>query len=53
MSSVPLGAAWLADAIGADHRAPATETDAVLLLALPLLWVLGVVLFIVLKFRSR
>jgi len=53
MSSIPLGAAWLADAIGADHRAPATATDAVLLIALPALWLLGVVVLIVLKLRSR
>ena len=53
MSSISPGTAWLAGAIGADHRAPATENDAVLLLALPLLWVVGVVLVIVLKFRSR
>jgi len=43
----------LADAIGADHRALATDADAVLLFAIPVLWVAGVLLVIVLKFRSR
>jgi len=53
MSSISPGAAWLADAISADHRALATAGDAVLLLALPTLWLLGVVALIVLKLRSR
>ena len=40
-------------ALGADHRAPASETDALLLLAIPMLWIAGVVLLIVHKFRAR
>ena len=40
-------------ALGADHRAPANETDVVLLLAIPALWIAGVVLLIVRKFRVR
>jgi hypothetical protein len=40
-------------ALGADHRSPASETETVLLLAIPALWIAGVVLLIVRKFRAR
>ena len=53
MLCVPGFSRALGDAIGADHRALATDADAVLLFAIPVLWVAGVLLVIVLKFRSR
>jgi hypothetical protein len=37
----------------ADHRALASQPDALLLLAIPVLWLIGVVLFIVFKFRAH
>ena len=39
--------------IGADHMATAMGSDAVVLLAVPLLWMAGVLLFIAYKLRSR
>jgi len=39
--------------ISADHIAAAAGSDAILFLAIPLLWIAGVVLLIALKFRSR
>jgi hypothetical protein len=39
--------------IGADHVAAAAGSDAAVLLAIPVLWILGVVVFVALKFRSR
>jgi hypothetical protein len=36
-----------------DHRLAASSTDVTLFLAIPILWMLGVVLFIVYKLRSR
>ena len=39
--------------IAADHVAAAAGGDAVLLLAIPALWIIGVVVLIAFKFRSR
>jgi hypothetical protein len=39
--------------IGADHVAAAAGGDALLLLAIPVLWIVGVVVFVAFKFRSR
>jgi hypothetical protein len=39
--------------IGADHVAAAAGSDAILLLAIPVLWVVGVIVFVAFKFRSR
>ena len=39
--------------IGADHVAAATSGDALLLLAIPLLWIVGVIVLIAVKFHSR
>ena len=39
--------------IGADHVAAAAGGDAMLLIAIPVLWIIGVVVFVALKFRSR
>ena len=39
--------------IGADHVAAAAGGDALLLLAIPVLWIVGVVAFVAFKFRSR
>jgi hypothetical protein len=40
-------------AIGADHVAAAAGGDAMLLLAIPLLWIIGVIALIAVKFHSR
>ena len=40
-------------AIGADHVAAAGGDDAIVLLAIPALWVVGVIVFVALKFHSR
>jgi len=40
-------------AMGADHIAAAAGGDAILILAMPVLWMLGVILFVVLKLRSH
>src|SRR3989442_15941098 len=53
MLSLPHAVPSIATAVGADHPAPASETDVVLLLAIPMLWLAGVVLLIVHKFRAR
>jgi len=39
--------------IGADHVAAAAGGDALLLLAIPVLWIVGVVVLVAFKFRSR
>lgn len=39
--------------IGADHVAAAAGGDAMLLIAIPVVWIIGVVVFVALKFRSR
>jgi hypothetical protein len=39
--------------IGADHVAAVAGTDAILRLAIPVLWIAGVIAFIALKLRSR
>jgi hypothetical protein len=39
--------------IGADHVAAAAGGDALLLLALPVLWIIGVIVFVAFKFHSR
>jgi len=39
--------------IGTDHVAAAAGADAVLLLAIPVLWIIGVIVFVAFKFHSR
>jgi len=39
--------------IGADHVAAAAGGDALLLIAIQVLWIVGVVVFVAFKFRSR
>jgi hypothetical protein len=39
--------------IGADHVAAVAGTDAIVLLAIPLLWIAGVIAFVAFKLRSR
>ena len=39
--------------IGADHVAAAAGGDAIVLLAIPALWIVGVIVFIAFKFHSR
>jgi hypothetical protein len=39
--------------IGADHVAAAAGADAIALLAIPALWILGVIVFVALKLRYR
>jgi hypothetical protein len=39
--------------IGADHVASAGGADAIVLLAIPVLWMVGVVLFVAFKFHRR
>jgi hypothetical protein len=39
--------------IGADHVAAAAGGDALLLLATPALWIIGVVILVASKFRAR
>ena len=39
--------------IGADHVAALAGTDAIVLLAIPALWIAGVIVFIAFKFHSR
>lgn len=39
--------------IGADHVAAATSGEEMLLLAIPALWIVGVILFIAFKLQSR
>jgi hypothetical protein len=40
-------------AIGADHVTAAAPGEAMLLLTIPILWMIGVVVFVAFKFRSR
>jgi len=53
MLSIPDGAGRIASALAADHMRPAIGGDAVIMLALPALWIAGVVLLIVRKLRAR
>jgi hypothetical protein len=39
--------------IGADHVAAAAGGDAMVLLAIPAAWIVGVIVFVALKLRSR
>ena len=39
--------------IGADHVAAAAGSEVIVLLAIPVLWVVGVIVFVAFKFRSR
>jgi len=39
--------------IGADHIAAAAGGDAIALLLVPVLWILGVIVFVALKLHSR
>ena len=39
--------------IGADHVAAAAGGDALLLLAVPVLWIIGVVILVAFKFHAR
>ena len=39
--------------IGGDHVAAASSGDALLLLAIPALWIVGVIVFVAFKFRAR
>ena len=39
--------------IGADHVAAAAGGEALLLLAIPVLWIVGVIVFVAFKFRAR
>jgi hypothetical protein len=40
-------------AIGADHIAAASSGEAMLLLAIPVLWIVGVIVFVAFKLHSR
>ena len=39
--------------VGADHVAAAVGGDAILLLAIPVTWIIGVIVFVAFKFHSR
>ncbi len=39
--------------IGPDHVAAAAGADAVVLLAIPVVWVVGVIVFVAFKLRAR
>jgi hypothetical protein len=39
--------------VDADHVVAATSGDAIMLLAIPVLWILGVIVFIAFKFHTR
>ncbi len=39
--------------IGADHVAAAAGADAILFLAIPVIWIIGVIVFVAFKFHSR
>jgi hypothetical protein len=39
--------------IGADHVAAAAGGEAMLLVLIPVLWIIGVVIFVAFKFHSR
>jgi hypothetical protein len=43
----------LATVVSGDHRALASGGDAALLIAIPILWLVGVAVFIALKLRAR
>ena len=53
MFLMPDAVGTIASALAADHKLPAAGTDAVILLAIPTLWIAGVFLFIVRKLRTR
>ena len=53
MLSMPDAVGTIASALAADHKLPVAGTDAVILLAIPTLWIAGVVLLIVRKLRTR
>jgi hypothetical protein len=53
MLSIGHEALALVAAVGADHRAAATGGEAILLLAIPILWLIGVAVFVALKFRAH
>ncbi len=53
MLSLPNAAVPIVSALAADHKLPAAGTDVVILLVIPALWILGVVLLIAHKFRTR
>jgi hypothetical protein len=40
-------------AIGADHIAAAVGSDAIVFALIPVLWILGVIVFVAFKFRSH
>jgi len=50
---MPDAVGTIASALAADHKLAAAGTDAVILLAIPTLWIAGVVLLIVRKLRTR
>ena len=39
--------------IGTDHVVAAAGDEAILILAIPVLWILGVIVFVAVKLRSR
>ena len=39
--------------IGTDHVAAASSGEAMFLLAIPVLWIVGVIVFVAFKFHSR
>ena len=39
--------------IGADHVAAAAGADAILFLAIPVIWIIGVIVFVAFKLHSR
>ncbi len=39
--------------IGADHVAAAAGADTILFLAIPVIWIIGVIVFVAFKFHSR
>ncbi len=39
--------------IGADHVAAAAGADAILFLAIPVIWIIGVIVILAFKFHSR
>ena len=53
MFSTPDAVVTIAYALAADHKLPVGGGDALLLLAIPALWIAGVVLLIVRKFRTQ
>jgi hypothetical protein len=51
--SLPNAAGSIVSGLATDHMLAAAGTDAVVLLLIPALWILGVVLLIAHKFRTR